>query len=242
MHIKKVVLSQESKDKILNGEITIVAGTEKLARQIADSEKDGVYSEGKGMRFIFPYKNSTVGIDNSTGNAWTEEFADYETCLAWLCGQFEISDLANEVDENLGDVINAVKQDWEDTKDDFRNLKNAPKKALHDIKNSVLDAVSGKKFNVKYLRKLLKKVCKNESDTVRVGSADSEDDVWYFIVGDEPRIKVYGVGDKQKIRSVNPKGLNYSSGIGKVKQAQKAQKKKKFKAKKKKKQPVIKTT
>lgn len=28
-----------------------------------------------------------VGIDNSTGDAWTEEFADKEGCLRWLRGE-----------------------------------------------------------------------------------------------------------------------------------------------------------
>ena len=92
MYTKRVKLSQENKDKLLNGEVSIKAGTEALARQIVDSEKDGRYTLGEGSLFIFPYKNSTVGIDNTTGKAWTEEFEDYETCLAWLCGQFQIGD------------------------------------------------------------------------------------------------------------------------------------------------------
>ena len=90
MYTKTEKLSQSSKDKLLNGEIQIISGTEALARQILDSEKDGKYSEGKGKLFIFPYKNCTVGIDNTTGDAWTEDFSDYETCLAWLCGQFNV--------------------------------------------------------------------------------------------------------------------------------------------------------
>lgn len=92
MYTKIVKLSQENKDKLLNGKISIKAGTEALARQIVDSEKDGHYTLGEGSLFIFPYKDSTVGIDNTTGEAWTEEFGDYETCLAWLCGQFQIGD------------------------------------------------------------------------------------------------------------------------------------------------------
>lgn len=92
MYTKKVKLSPESKEKMLNGEIQIIAGTEALAKQILASEKDGKYSEGKGKLFIFPYNNCTVGIDNTTGDAWTEDFDDYETCLAWLCGQFQVND------------------------------------------------------------------------------------------------------------------------------------------------------
>ncbi len=92
MYTKKVKLSKSSKDKLLKGEIEIVAGTEVLAKQIVNSEKDGKFPIGKGRRFIFPYQDITVGIDNTTGDAWTEAFKDYETCLAWLCGQFQIGD------------------------------------------------------------------------------------------------------------------------------------------------------
>lgn len=28
-----------------------------------------------------------IGIDNSTGNAWTEEFPDEASCLRWLAGE-----------------------------------------------------------------------------------------------------------------------------------------------------------
>ena len=34
-----------------------------------------------------------VAIDNSTGDAWTEEFADKELMIRWLNGRFEMSDL-----------------------------------------------------------------------------------------------------------------------------------------------------
>lgn len=95
MYTKIVKLSQENKDKLLRGDIVIKAGTEALAKQIVDSEDEhGDFTLGKGSLFIFPYDECTVGIDNTRGNAWTEAFADYETCLAWLCGQFEISDYA----------------------------------------------------------------------------------------------------------------------------------------------------
>lgn len=93
MYSKKVKLSQASKDKLLRGDIQIVAGTRDLADKIIESEKDGEFQEGIGLRFVFPYEDSTIGIDNSTGDAWTEEFSDYDTCLAWLCGQFDIGDL-----------------------------------------------------------------------------------------------------------------------------------------------------
>ena len=33
-----------------------------------------------------------VGVDNLTGDAWTEEFHDYWTCRQWLLGCFEVWD------------------------------------------------------------------------------------------------------------------------------------------------------
>lgn len=37
--------------------------------------------------------NQYVAIDNSTGDAWTEEFKDKETMMRWLNGRFEMSAL-----------------------------------------------------------------------------------------------------------------------------------------------------
>lgn len=34
-----------------------------------------------------------IGIDNTTGDAWVEEFDDKGECLMWLKGDFEIGDL-----------------------------------------------------------------------------------------------------------------------------------------------------
>lgn len=34
-----------------------------------------------------------IGIDNLTGNAWTEEFHRKRKCLAWLRHEFEVGDM-----------------------------------------------------------------------------------------------------------------------------------------------------
>ena len=34
--------------------------------------------------FYYRDKNIVVGVDNSTGEAWTEEFSSVKKCLAWL--------------------------------------------------------------------------------------------------------------------------------------------------------------
>lgn len=36
--------------------------------------------------FLIIENNMFVGIDNSTGKAWTEEFTDLNKCLKWLHG------------------------------------------------------------------------------------------------------------------------------------------------------------
>jgi hypothetical protein len=33
-----------------------------------------------------------VGIDNRTGDAWTEEFGTKDECMDWLNGKFEVGD------------------------------------------------------------------------------------------------------------------------------------------------------
>ena len=44
----------------------------------------------KGL-FLLPEANGTfTGIDNYSGNAWTENFQNQETALSWLNGEFEV--------------------------------------------------------------------------------------------------------------------------------------------------------
>ena len=44
--------------------------------------KEGVYRP-VGL-FYHQDKNTVIGVDNSTGEAWTEEFSSVKECLAWL--------------------------------------------------------------------------------------------------------------------------------------------------------------
>lgn len=37
--------------------------------------------------FYLQEGEKTIGIDNSTGRAWVEEFPDEESCLRWLKGE-----------------------------------------------------------------------------------------------------------------------------------------------------------
>lgn len=44
--------------------------------------------EPKGI-FFFKSNEDYIGVDNKTGEAWTEVFVDKNTCLEWLKGDFE---------------------------------------------------------------------------------------------------------------------------------------------------------
>lgn len=73
----------------------MVLGGENLIKEINDKEFDALLESGsKGKYepaglFIKIAENKSgnavyIGIDNSTGNAWTEEFNSRKTCLEWL--------------------------------------------------------------------------------------------------------------------------------------------------------------
>lgn len=47
--------------------------------------------EHRGPRGLFVLETGVeyIGIDNSTGDAWTEEFPDLTECMMWLAGEKE---------------------------------------------------------------------------------------------------------------------------------------------------------
>ncbi len=47
--------------------------------------------EPKGL-FVLDTGIEIVGIDNSTGEAWTEDFPDMTECLLWLAREKEVDD------------------------------------------------------------------------------------------------------------------------------------------------------
>jgi len=44
-------------------------------------------------RFLAKAGHTWIAVDNSTHNAWTEEFDGKRQAVRWLKGKFEISDL-----------------------------------------------------------------------------------------------------------------------------------------------------
>lgn len=40
-----------------------------------------------GLFYYREYNNIIIGIDNSTGDAWIEEFNNLEECKKWLIGE-----------------------------------------------------------------------------------------------------------------------------------------------------------
>jgi hypothetical protein len=48
--------------------------------------------------FVLKEGDTWIGIDNRAGDAWTEEFKDQETCIAWLRGEIEMSDSLEDME------------------------------------------------------------------------------------------------------------------------------------------------
>lgn len=62
----------------------IVEISPKTAREILNSINEGGDRYQPLGLFYLQEGDKFVGIDNSDGNAWTEEFLDKESCLRWL--------------------------------------------------------------------------------------------------------------------------------------------------------------
>jgi hypothetical protein len=57
-------------------------------------------SQTKGRKFIMREAGGWTGIDNETGDAWTEHFESQKLCEGWLMNLFEMEDLENA--KNIG--------------------------------------------------------------------------------------------------------------------------------------------
>lgn len=73
-----------------SGSVNLFEATEidqETAKLLLDScDGTGGRYEPLGL-FYLEEREKFVGIDNSTGDAWTEEFPDKESCLRWLTGE-----------------------------------------------------------------------------------------------------------------------------------------------------------
>lgn len=66
-------------------------------RRVDQKEADTIIESRKPIgRFYLSYKEVFVGIDNTTGDAWTEVFDDLQKCKSWLNGDFELGDDGDE--------------------------------------------------------------------------------------------------------------------------------------------------
>ncbi|WP_191397094.1 hypothetical protein [Flavonifractor sp. An306] len=67
---------------------------QEITRQTASALLSSCDTAGRNYRplgrFYLREGRRFIGIDNSTGNAWTEEFPDLKLCIAWLKGQQEL--------------------------------------------------------------------------------------------------------------------------------------------------------
>jgi len=73
-------------------DIKIITG-EMFTQLLNSSEEtyDGGY-EPKGL-YIFRIEDKVIAVDNSTRDAWIEEFKDVRTAVAWLRGEFEVDEI-----------------------------------------------------------------------------------------------------------------------------------------------------
>lgn len=55
----------------------------------------------EGLFYIEEPDGSFTGVDNSDGEAWTENFPTFEMCNDWLNGVFEMQDLEDYSYEEL---------------------------------------------------------------------------------------------------------------------------------------------
>lgn len=60
---------------------------EDARRLLSSCDGTGGRYEPLGL-FYLEEQERFVGIDNSTGDAWTEEFPDKDSCLRWLRGEW----------------------------------------------------------------------------------------------------------------------------------------------------------
>lgn len=62
--------------------------SESIIREVTDAEAVEIITK-RETRGLFYQKDGdiTIGIDNTTGEAWTEDFDTLDECLAWLEGR-----------------------------------------------------------------------------------------------------------------------------------------------------------
>jgi len=66
---------------------------ERLSEIIKTCEKKSSH----GKYYSYDYQDKTfTAVDNSTGDAWTEEFTDIEIMRKWLSGEIEIAEVHHE--------------------------------------------------------------------------------------------------------------------------------------------------
>jgi len=70
---------------------------EEISEIINNFANNASNEEGK---FLTVEGNKYVAVDNSTGDAWTEEFDDIQDAIDWLNGKFEISEYFERVRVN----------------------------------------------------------------------------------------------------------------------------------------------
>lgn len=78
---------------------TIQCVTKEFIDAILETENNGRYGGSYGLFYYCSNDGKYIAVDNSYGDAWTEEFDSYGECMLWLLG----------VVDSQGEVINEEK-------------------------------------------------------------------------------------------------------------------------------------
>ena len=75
--------------KLMNPEIEVHQVTAEVINKVIDSvTAQGKYGAPYELMYFYDEKdNKYIGCDNTTGDAWVEDFDTYEECVNWLLGK-----------------------------------------------------------------------------------------------------------------------------------------------------------
>ena len=66
----------------------------KIILEITEQEAEEIILTRRRYGLFWVKENGKfIGIDNTSGDAWTEEFNDLEICILWLSSDISIEDL-----------------------------------------------------------------------------------------------------------------------------------------------------
>lgn len=87
-----------------------------VIRQISQETATEIIEKRKPLGLFYFKDNKTrlyIGIDNSTADAWTEEFQTLEECINWLNGEEVIKVIEKPMKARVIELVEVISQDPE---------------------------------------------------------------------------------------------------------------------------------